>query len=67
MEVNGCYRMKINSEALAILILTVFAFILFDTIAVCINKDSKCLELTFFLYIVLVDCHLQPVSILFNP
>ena len=49
MEVNGCYRMKINSKALAILILTAFAFIMFDTIAVRINKDSKYLELTFFL------------------
>ena len=49
MEVNGCYRMKINSEALAILILTAFAFIMFDIIAVRINKDSKWLELTFFL------------------
>ena len=48
MEVNGCYRMKINSEALAILILTAFAFIMFDTIVVSINKDSKRLELTFF-------------------
>ena len=33
-ELNGCYRMKVNSKAFAILILTVSAFIMSDMIAV---------------------------------
>ena len=48
MELNGCYRMTVNSKAFAIPILTEFAFIMIDTIAVKIRK-ANALELTFIL------------------
>ena len=34
MKLNGCYRTIVNSKAFTILILTVFAFVMFDTTAV---------------------------------
>ena len=46
MELNGCYRTKVKSKAFAIL--TVFAFIMNDTVAVRIGIVSA-LELTFVL------------------
>ena len=48
MELNGCYRMTVNSKAFAIPILTEFVFIMIDTIAVKIRKVNA-LELTFIL------------------
>ena len=34
MKLNGCFRTKVNSKAFTIPILTVFAFVMFDIIAV---------------------------------
>ena len=48
MELNGYYRLTVNSKAFAIPILTEFAFIMIDTIAVKIRK-ANALELTFIL------------------
>ena len=39
IELNDCSRMKANSKAFAIPIMTASAFIMFDTIA---DRDSKC-------------------------
>ena len=46
MKLNGCYRMKVNSKAFAIPIMTAFAFIMVDTVAVRI-RITNALELTF--------------------
>ena len=46
MELNGHYRMKVNSKAFAIPILTASAFTMIDTIAVRIGI-AFALELTF--------------------
>ena len=45
MELNGHYRMKVNSKAFAIPILTASVFVMIDTIAVRIGIASA-LELT---------------------
>ena len=65
MEVNSCYRMKVNSKAFAIPILTASAFIMFDTITVRIGIGNT-LELTLLLYIATVEFYLQRFSILFD-
>ena len=47
MELNGCYRMKVDSEAFAVPILTASAFIIYDVTAVRIWIINA-LKLTFF-------------------
>ena len=46
MKLNGCYRTKVNSKVFIIPILTVFAFMMTDTIAVRIGI-ANALKLTF--------------------
>ena len=48
MELNGCYRMKVDSKAFTNFILTTSAFTMFDVIAVRIGI-ANALELTFIL------------------
>ena len=48
-RVNSCFRAKINSKAFAIPILTAFAFIMIDMMAVRIGI-ANALELAFVLY-----------------
>ena len=47
--VNSCFRAKVNSKAFAIPILTAFAFIMIDMMAVRIMV-ANALELAFVLY-----------------
>ena len=54
MQLNSCYRMKVNSRAFAIPILNASAFIMFDTIAVRIGIGNA-LEQTGFCSIETVE------------
>ena len=49
MELNGCYRMTVNSKTFAIPLLIAFAFIMVDIITSIRIGIASALELTFVL------------------